>query len=151
MKRRASPVSYETCELAYAVLTGKFGMTFDTFKVLEQLQAASESRLLKNILDLVEQSNDNVLGKVFRLPEPYVGLSFDDFVETLRESYTRGVVPDEVVEERLPMRYPMTFVRSDMIKLLSLLNQDAEHSEELLAWGDDTRSCILETLGIEEI
>lgn len=72
-------------------------------------------------------------------------------------SFTKGTTPQEVVERRLPRKYPMDLNKKDMLMLLDALNEYAGYgygrqpSAEESERADSLRGGILETLGIEEV
>lgn len=75
------------------------------------------------------------------------------------KTYTAGTTPLEVIEECLPHKYPMELNKHDMLMLLNALNEiDAcvepngeEGEDNNLEWARNFRSCILTTIGIEEV
>jgi hypothetical protein len=151
MSKRINKVSYELCEFAYSILTSDVGMSHEAFGVLEQLRSVSGDSLLGKMLGLASLE---VVGdkKFYIIPEKHRWDDFSEFLQhTFRECFTRGTAPEETIAERLPVRYHLTIIRGDMLNLLKILNPNSDKSEELLDWGDDMRSCILENIGIEEV
>ena len=68
------------------------------------------------------------------------------------KTYTYGRTPNEVIRQSLPHKYPMELNKSDMMKLLKVLNWASMSLKGSPAtWSAGMRLGILETISIEEV
>lgn len=61
-------------------------------------------------------------------------------------TFTAGLTPPEMIEDRLPLKYRMELTRTDMMALLATLGHDLGNDEAF-----SLRSSILASLNIEEV
>jgi len=69
----------------------------------------------------------------------------------MRQSFTLGTTPPDLIKKKLPAKYKMELNPSDMQHLLEVLKYATFSAGKFNEWACTFRTDILETLDIEEI